>query len=124
MFRSLTLGDRLLLALTIVAAGSSFSLVNQFSPEGDTVVVEVDGIPVFRTTLREDSEFSVSGMRGDLILRVEGGGVRVVRAECPNRICVRTGSRTRTGDLIVCVPNKVVVRIGAGRPRRVGGVTG
>jgi hypothetical protein len=37
--------------------------------------------------------------------------VAITHAECPNHICVRTGWRSKAGDVIVCVPNKTIVRI-------------
>ena len=38
-------------------------------------------------------------------------GVCVADADCPDRICVRTGMITRSGEAIACVPNRVVVTL-------------
>lgn len=121
MLKTLTIADKILILFTFVAALSSFSAIAALAPKGSVVVVEVEGIPVHRAMLSQDSEFSVRGTNGELVLEVKDGEISVVRAECPNRICIRTGSRSWSGDLIVCVPNKVIVRIGA---NRVGGITG
>ena len=38
-------------------------------------------------------------------------GVRVEDADCPDRLCVKTGTITRAGEAIACVPNRVVVTL-------------
>ena len=36
-------------------------------------------------------------------------GVCVADADCPDRLCVKTGMITRAGEAIACVPDRVVV---------------
>jgi hypothetical protein len=38
-------------------------------------------------------------------------GVCVADADCPDRLCVKTGMITRAGEAIACVPNRVVVTL-------------
>ena len=38
-------------------------------------------------------------------------GVCVKDADCPDRLCVKTGMITRAGEAIACVPNRVVVTL-------------
>jgi len=45
------------------------------------------------------------------LIRVGPGGVYVAKACCRNQICVNAGTHTRTGSLIACLPNRVVVSI-------------
>ena len=50
--------------------------------------------------------------------RVEIGpeGVRVIAAPCTHKICMRRGWINRRGDLAVCVPNGLVLRIAGAAP--------
>ena len=41
-------------------------------------------------------------------------GVQVVYADCPSQVCVYTGRITRPGQLIVCLPSRIVVRLEGG----------
>lgn len=45
------------------------------------------------------------------IIAVEKGRIRFKEADCPNKICVNTGWLEEPGDVAVCLPNRVVVRI-------------
>ncbi|HBE87040.1 MAG TPA: hypothetical protein DDW53_19330, partial [Lachnoclostridium sp.] len=35
----------------------------------------------------------------------------ITEASCPDKVCVRTGKIHRSGELIVCLPNRVVITI-------------
>jgi hypothetical protein len=45
--------------------------------------------------------------------QVRDGRIRVVDADCPHGICVNMGWVGRSGQLIACVPNRVIVKIEA-----------
>ena len=43
--------------------------------------------------------------------RIDGGGVSMISADCPDKLCMKRG-RISGGDLpIVCLPNRVVISI-------------
>ena len=39
------------------------------------------------------------------------GGARVTEASCPDKTDIQSGKITKPGQMIVCVPNRVTVRI-------------
>jgi len=76
------------------------------------VVVEVNGREVMRVSLGEgDGEYEVEGFRGPSRFRVESGGVRMVDSDCPDKLCVGMGQVSRTGQAVVCLPNRVTLRL-------------
>ncbi|MDR2649043.1 MAG: NusG domain II-containing protein [Clostridiales bacterium] len=48
---------------------------------------------------------------GKMILSIEQDGVAVSYADCPSRVCVRTGKITLPGQMITCLPNRVIVKL-------------
>lgn len=46
-----------------------------------------------------------------LTVHIDGGMVWVTDADCPDKVCVNTGTITRSGQSIVCLPSGVVVTI-------------
>lgn len=42
---------------------------------------------------------------------IENGMVRIVEADCPDRLDVQSGTISQTGEMLVCLPNRLVVRI-------------
>ena len=124
MLKLLTLGDKVLIALLAVAVIGSYFAVRAYTQRGTTVLIQVDGYTTHKTSLLESHVINVVGFRGRLTVETLNGKVSVTHAECPNHICVRTGWRSGAGEVIVCVPNKTVVRILADDAGGVRAVTG
>ena len=52
-----------------------------------------------------------------------GKGVRMVSADCPGGDCLRAGEIERSGAMIVCVPNRLVIRLASTRKPEVDAVS-
>jgi len=48
---------------------------------------------------------------GRMLLEIKGGRIRVRESDCPRKICVNTGWIKTPGQVIACVPNKVLVEM-------------
>jgi hypothetical protein len=107
----LTIGDRVLMAISAIMILLSYVLVSTAGDRGTIVLIEVNGGVVHKALLAETQTIQVQGVHGSLTVEIQEGKVSVRAAECPNRICVRTGWRSRAGEVIVCVPNKTLIRI-------------
>lgn len=46
-----------------------------------------------------------------LLVLIDGSGVRVEQSDCPSQDCVHTGTITRAGQSIVCLPAQIVVHL-------------
>ena len=44
-------------------------------------------------------------------IEIKDNTVRMVQADCPDHLCVKQGKIKSEGEMIVCLPNKVTVRI-------------
>ena len=96
------------LLIVILLALVVLTLVFALAPaEGDYAEIYLNGEKVATLPLDRAGEWSNEHLK----VVVEGGSVRVEDADCPDRICQRRGAISRAGDSIVCLPNKVVVRI-------------
>ncbi len=81
---------------------------------GASVVVELDGRRYGSYDLGEDQEIDIG--EGNHI-SIRDGAVQMSRADCSDQICVRQGKVSAQGDTIICLPNRVVVRVsGGGQP--------
>jgi heptaprenyl diphosphate synthase len=120
----MTRGDAVVIALVCCAIVASAAGASMLASTGSLAVVEVDGTPARTVMLDTDERVTVTGTRGDLTVEVKGGRVAIVRADCPNQVCVRTGWRSHAGDAIICVPNRTTVRIKGARQQGIHGVTG
>lgn len=120
----MTLADKILLAALVAITAASFGVKNVFASEGSLVLVELGGTVVYKGELSENRKVTVTGKFGDVRIQIREGKVGVVSADCPNKVCVRTGWRSLSGESIICVPNRVLVKILGERSNVVRGVTG
>lgn len=79
---------------------------------GDTVVVTVEEQEYGSYPINEDREILITNSKGEEnLLTIEGGEVSMSYSDCKNQVCVNTGKISEEGELIVCLPHKVVVSI-------------
>ena len=74
-------------------------------------VVKVDGSIVREINLSADETFTVETVNGRNVVEIRGGKISVTAADCPDKICVRTGAINRSGEVIACVPHKLLIEI-------------
>ena len=101
-------------ALLVVAAAAIvvMQLINQ-GASGKIVLVTVDGEEYRRIPFNDstDMSFTIRTDAGSNDVVIEGGHVDVVSADCPSQVCVDTKQASEIGDMIVCLPHKVVIEI-------------
>ena len=77
-------------------------------------VISVDGEEVERidlTKLAEPAEKVVQANGYTLHLTMDASGVTMAESDCPTQDCVHTGTVSRSGQSIVCLPARVIVQL-------------
>lgn len=97
-------GDIIALLCIILIAAASAALLF-FRGGGATVTVKQDNKTVYSGSINEDTRVELSGNT----VTVKDGRVYMEWADCKNQICVHTGEISKTGESIICLPNKVIV---------------
>ena len=98
--------DLVILALVLCLIGGAIFLV--FSPaRGAYAEVYIDGKITATLPLKENTILTLDKIK----IVVNGGKVWVEDADCPDKICEKTGKIYKKGQAIVCLPNKIVVRV-------------
>jgi len=89
-------------------------LINNMRAENVTAVIYKNGelIDEIRlSSVTEDYEFTVDGTNTILVRHSEIG---VIKADCPDQICVKTGFIESGIIPIICLPNRLEIRIKGG----------
>lgn len=101
----------ILAASVILYAGSRII----FSKPPLKVEISVDGTVIETLDLNKDTEFTAHGWNGGTNhIVIKDGTVRVTEASCPDKVCVNQGAIRRTGEAIICLPNRMIARITGG----------
>ena len=80
------------------------------------VIIEVDGEVYYKADMREvDGIFPISTPNGgENRVYIQDDLVFMESANCPDQLCVKQGVITDNTVPIVCLPNRVIVRIEGG----------
>ena len=71
--------------------------------------VQLYDIPLTGHTGTE--EIVITDAHGTNTIRIEGETLAVVDADCPDLVCVKTGKAEKKGDVIACLPHKLLVEV-------------
>lgn len=105
--------DIAVIILILAAAAAAYFLTGIFSKGKTRAVITCGGETVTAIPLRQDGEYSFPET-GDMVFTVLDGKISVTESGCHDKICVRTGSISRAGEAIICVPNRTAVTIESG----------
>ena len=79
-----------------------------------TAVISVDGsvrreIPL--TTHRGRETIAIETAEGRNTIVIDDSAIAVTDADCPDRICVKTGPIRKKGEVIACLPHRLLIEI-------------
>lgn len=103
----------LLIIIVPLALCAGYMLWAHFTrAEGGYVCVEQDGIKTMSFPLNEDREIKLEAEDGGYnLLVIEDGKAYIKSASCPDKICVKHRRIGFEGERIVCLPNRLTIRI-------------
>ena len=115
MFKIIRKAD-IVLFIVLLAFGFAmlFFTIRAASSPGEQVVINVDGTEYGRYPLDRDRVIEIQNGDRLNIVTIKDGGVSMTYSTCKNQICVHEGEVTVPGQLIVCLPNYVIVEIEGG----------
>ena len=109
--------DRKILAIVLVVtlvSGAGVLAFRYFAARGERAVIEVENRVVQTVTLTpgaEPREVTIQGVLGESLIGVDGEHIYMIDSACPDKVCVQMGRKSLSGEVIVCLPNRVVIRI-------------
>lgn len=106
----MTVLDRCILALLLLVCAALFRQA-ALAPPGRTLIVEKSGRVIFTAPLDQPRTAVLKGPLGETLVRIEDGHACVVSSPCRNQVCIGMGRITRSGQMLACVPNGILVRI-------------
>ena len=69
-------------------------------------------------SLFKDCKIQVKGVTGTVFVEIIRHKVHIIQSNCPDKICIKTGFISKPGQVIICSPNQVIVRIFRKKPKK------
>jgi len=115
-----TWGDRLLLLIILACIGFSWHFAHALAGGGEAMVDIYHGhrlLAQYPLHAREPVHFTARGELGDSEIVIDDRGVHFLESPCRNKLCILAGHKHKIGDMIACVPNRILVAIRGARRR-------
>ncbi len=97
----------IVVAALIILALIAMLLIIFLPNEGKDVEIYKNGELIATYPLNENRAFEVGNMR----IEIFDGSVSVIESDCPDKLCVHAAPISASGSTIICVPNKLVIKI-------------
>ncbi len=113
----LTKADKWLAVVLVTSAllgiGLNIYYISGDNSQAKSVIITVDGKMIKSLPLRQGyaGEVRVDGSNGYNIIEYKDGRVRMKDADCSDKICIQFGWISTPPQQIVCLPNRVVVKV-------------
>lgn len=104
----------IILIAVILLAALLFFFISRMRRTNAAAIVEIsiDGNPVETFDLNTDREYLIQSTTGGTNrLIIEDGKAWISEATCPDKVCIHQGKISHDGELIVCLPNLLVVKV-------------
>lgn len=104
--------DIILATIILIASIAASLIIGSISPaKGEKAVIISEGRIFGVYSLYENRTVAVlsNGHVNKILIR--GGEARMISSNCSGKDCIHQGSISKTSESIVCLPNKVIVKI-------------
>lgn len=107
--------DWIIIGIVIFIAVSAYiwNIIIEKNEQYNVRYVEIytDGELYERVNIQEQKTVVIETELGRNVIEIKDGNVTMIEADCPDKICLETGTINRTNRSIVCLPNKVHIQI-------------
>lgn len=102
-----------LLIIFLVLFSLSFFFIFKDSDGTKEAIVYFSNKEILRVDLNKNAEYVVDGAAGEVVIEVIENKIRVKKETSPNNICSKMGFISASYETLVCLPNKIVIKISA-----------
>lgn len=96
------------LLITAVTFGINY-VVNM--KNGNNIEIYVDNKLYKTYNIDDEKEIRIENKGEYNIVKIHDNGVEITQASCPDKVCVHAGFIKKPSQSIVCLPNKVHIKI-------------
>ncbi|OLS03319.1 NusG domain II-containing protein [Tissierella creatinophila] len=112
----MTKGDKVLIVVVVILTLLSLGFIKRqaFSNENKFVSIQVNGKEIKKVIFDKKiigKKIPIQSKYGFNLIEIDDEKVRVIEADCPDKIDVKQGYISKIGETIICLPNRMVVEI-------------
>ncbi|MCD1146906.1 NusG domain II-containing protein [Peptoniphilus sp. KCTC 25270] len=109
--------DLIVIAIVLLVAlgvGIPFMMPTKSKAADKYISIQVNGKETQHINWDKNSfgkKIKIEGVGGTNYVKITEEGVSMIEADCPDQICINMAPIKDTGEMIVCLPHRVIVEI-------------
>lgn len=112
MLKKKAKNDILLAFMALILSATVIIIIKTGRIPGKSVAVSVNGVTIETFSLNDNVEYEIHSEESRYnLLIIDEGSARIASADCPDKTCVRHKPINESGEVIICLPHKVIVSI-------------
>lgn len=76
-----------------------------------TISIKISENFYYSYSLNKNREIEIPVSDGKVIIKIQDNKAWIKETDCPNKICKKMGKIKNIGDVIICLPNHLVITI-------------
>ena len=104
--------DFILIFIILLIVVVSFG-INHFTnaKSGKQIEIYVDNELYKTYDIDDEDEIKIESEEGYNVVKIHNHGAQITEASCQDKVCIHEGFITKPSESIVCLPNKVHIKI-------------
>ena len=103
--------DIFLILFFAVISFVALAFMQLHGKRGGEIKVSVNNKEYGIYSLDEDQTITIGEDDWKNILEIKNGKANMIKADCPDKVCVNHAAINKKGETIVCLPHKIVVEV-------------
>ncbi|MFI3326241.1 MAG: NusG domain II-containing protein [Clostridia bacterium] len=105
-------GDIIIVLAIIISAVIIFILMSPKTYDNNVLEIYMNGELIDTVELAEDTQMTIEiDDVAHNTIEIVGEQVRIINSTCYDHVCENTGYISKAGEVIVCMPNKLLLKI-------------
>lgn len=113
--RKFLTGPDIFLVLFFVFCAAVLLFFQKNKEPGKMVIIYSDNEIIKEMPMDQDASFTISNDMGTNTVVVENNQVYITDADCPDKRCVKQGAISDPGEVIICLPHKLIIEVSDGK---------
>ncbi len=100
--------------LGLILIGMGHFVMFWFDPGGtdsQKVLVQINDNVKYELTLSKEQTIRLKEFDPPVEIEIHNNAIRIIRNDCVQKICLKMGYISKPGEMIVCVPKKILIYI-------------
>ncbi|MCI8627954.1 MAG: NusG domain II-containing protein [Firmicutes bacterium] len=103
--------EMIFFTVLLIVAVVFYIITSKSNTEHNTITVSIDGTVYKEFDLYQNQNYTIQTEQGYNVLQIQNHKATIIEADCPDQLCVQQKAVSHIGELIVCLPHKMVIEV-------------